>query len=102
MQEIFKLLIGVVVLVLAFPIGDILSKKTKEELKEGKKWFKIIVYVSLVGGVVGMFIGDDVLMFSFLQVQIIRSATSDLFAIKTLFIFMVYNVSIIYNVFFHF
>jgi len=33
MQEIFQLLIGVGVLILAFPIGDILAKKTKEELK---------------------------------------------------------------------
>ena len=73
MQEIFKLLIGVAVLVLAFPIGDILTKKTKEELKQGRIWFKIIVYVSLVGGVVGMFIGNDVLMFSFFFMALITS-----------------------------
>jgi len=73
MQEIFKLLIGVAVLVLAFPIGDILAKKTKEELKQGRIWFKIIVYVGLVGGVVGMFIGNDVLMFSFFFMALITS-----------------------------
>jgi len=73
MQEIFKLLIGVAVLILAFPIGDILAKKTKEELKQGRIWFKIIVYVGLVGGVVGMFIGNDVLMFSFFFMALITS-----------------------------
>jgi len=73
MQEIFKLLIGVVFLALAFPIGDILARKTKEELKSGRKWFKIIVYVSLVGGVVGMLIRDDVLMFSFFFMALVTS-----------------------------
>jgi len=73
MQEIFKLLIGVAVLVLAFPIGDILARKTKEELKQGRKWFKIIVYLSLVGGVVGMLIRDDVLMFSFFFMALVTS-----------------------------
>ncbi len=73
MQEIYTLLIGVVVLVLAFPMGDILAKKTKEELKSGRKWFKIIVYVSLFGGVVGMLIRDDVLMFSFFFMALVTS-----------------------------
>ena len=73
MQEIFKLLIGVAFLLLAFPIGDILARKTKEELKSGKKWFKIIVYLSLFGGVVGILIGSDVLMFSFFFMALVTS-----------------------------
>ena len=73
MQEIFKLLIGVAFLILAFPIGEILARKTKEELKEGKKWFKIIVYGSLLGGVVGMLIRNDVLMFSFFFMALVTS-----------------------------
>ena len=73
MQEIFKLLIGVAVLVLAFPIGDILAKKTKEELKQGRGWFKLIVYASLAGGVVGMLIGNDVLMFSFFFMALVTN-----------------------------
>lgn len=73
MQEIFKLLIGVAFLVLAFPIGDILAKKTKEELKQGRKWFKIIVYASLAGGFIGLIIGNDVLMFSFFFMALVTS-----------------------------
>ncbi len=73
MQEIFQLLIGVGVLILAFPIGDILAKKTKEELKAGRMWFKILVYVSLFGGVAGMLIRDDVLMFSFFFISLVTS-----------------------------
>ena len=73
MQKIFQLLIGVAVLALAFPIGDILAKKTKEELKAGKKWFKIIVYASLFGGIIGMLIRSDVLMFSFFFMALVTS-----------------------------
>ncbi len=73
MQEIFKLLIGIGVLILAFPIGDILAKKTKEELKAGRRWFKIIIYASLVGGVVGLLIGNDILMFSFFFIALVTS-----------------------------
>jgi len=73
MQEIFKLLIGAAFLILAFPIGEILARKTKEELKSGRKWFKVIVYASLAGGVVGMLIRDDVLMFSFFFMALVTS-----------------------------
>ncbi len=73
MQEIFKLLIGTGVLILAFPIGYLLAKYTKEELKEGRKWFKALIYVSLLGGVAGMLIGNDVLMFSFFFIALVTS-----------------------------
>ena len=73
MQEIFKLLIGVAVLVLGYHIGILLAKYTKEELKQGRKWFKLIVFASLAGGVVGMLIRNDVLMFSFFFMAIVTS-----------------------------
>jgi len=73
MQEIIKLLIGVVFLVLAFPIGNYLAKKTKEELKQGRKWFKLIVILSLIGGFIGLTIGNDVLMFSFFFMALVTS-----------------------------
>ena len=73
MQEIFKLLIGVAVLGLGFPIGNILAKKTKEELKLGQFWFKNIIILSLIGGVVGLIIRNDVLLFSFFFIAIVTS-----------------------------
>ena len=73
MQEIFKLLIGVVFLALAFPIGNYLAKKTKEELKAGRRWFKLIVFLSLAGGFTGLIIGNDVLMFSFFFMALVTS-----------------------------
>ena len=73
MQQIFKLLIGIAFLILAFPIGNFLAKKTKEELKSGQKWFRIIIIASLVGGAVGLIIGNDILMFSFFFIALVTS-----------------------------
>ncbi len=73
MQEMIKLIIGIGVLVLGIPLGILLAKKTKEELKSGQKWFKIIIILSLIGGVIGLIIGDDVLFFSFFFIAIVVS-----------------------------
>jgi len=75
MQEIIKLLIGVGILVLGFPIGSLLASKTKEELKSGQKWFKLIIIFSLTGGFIGLLIHDDVLMFSFFFIAIVTSGS---------------------------
>ena len=73
MHEIIKLLIGVAMLVLTFPVGNLLAKMTKEELKSGKKWFRIIIWISLAGGITGLIIGNDVLLFSFFFIAIVTS-----------------------------
>jgi len=73
MQEIFKLLIGMGVLVLGYFIGEWLTKITKEELIEGKKWFLILVVVGLGGGIYGLIIGNDFLLFTMFFISIIAS-----------------------------
>jgi len=73
MQEIFTLLIGVIVLVLGFPLGDFLASRTKEELKSGQKWFKMIVWISLICGFIGLLIRNDTIMFSFFFIAIVTS-----------------------------
>lgn len=73
MQEIFQLLIGLLVLALGFPLGSFLAKQTKEELKSGQKWFRLIIFVSLVGGFVGLILGNDVFLFSFFFMAIVTS-----------------------------
>jgi len=73
MQEIIKLIIGIVFLLLGIPIGNYLRNITKEELKSGQKWFKLIIIVSLVGGFIGLIIGNDVLLFSFFFIAIVTS-----------------------------
>jgi len=73
MQEIIRLIIGIFVLVLGFPIGSYLAKITKEELKSGQKWFRILIIVSLIGGVIGLIFGNDILMFSSFFIAIVTS-----------------------------
>ncbi len=73
MDEFIRLLIGIFVLLLGFPLGSYLAKITKEELKSGQKWFKLIIIASLIGGFVGLIIGNDVLMFSLFFIAIVTN-----------------------------
>lgn len=73
MQEIYKLIIGIFVLALGFPFGFYLSKITKEELKSGQKWFKLIIIISLLGGFIGLIMGKDILLFSSFFIAIVTS-----------------------------
>ena len=71
MEEVLKIIIGIVFLFLAWPIGIFLSKITKEEMKQGKKWFKLMIALSLLGSLIGLILRNDVLLFSFLFFTII-------------------------------
>jgi len=73
MPETLKLLIGVAVLILGIPIGNILAKYTQEELKDGQKYFKIIIILGLIGGVIGLIIKNDALMFILFFIAVVTS-----------------------------
>lgn len=73
MDNLLSLFIGIVILIFGFPIGNYLAKQTKEELKSGKKWFKLILIISLIGGIISLIIRNDILLFSFLFIAIVTS-----------------------------
>lgn len=73
MQEMIKIIIGIVVLGLGILIGNVLRNQTREEIKSGRKWFKILVFVGLIGGVVGLVLQNDVLLFSMFFIAIVSS-----------------------------
>jgi len=73
MQEMIKIPVGIVFLVLGIPIGNFLAKITKEELKTGQKCFKLIIIASLVGSVISLISGNDILLFTFLFIMIVTS-----------------------------
>jgi len=73
MLEIFQLVIGILILILGIPIGNFLARRTKEELKSGQKWFRLIIIFSLVGGFIDLIIRNDILMFSFFFIAIVTS-----------------------------
>ncbi len=79
MQEIIKLLIGIFILLLGIPIGNFLAKQTKEELKEGRKYFVILVILGLIGGAIGLIIRNDVILFTmfFIVIVTLKSLKKD-------------------------
>ncbi len=73
MQDLIKILIGIVVLFAGVFIGNFLAKVTKEELKSRQTWFRIIIMLSLIGGVIGLIIRNDILMFTMFFIAIVTS-----------------------------
>ena len=73
MQDIIKIFMGILVIMLGVPVGNYLAKFTKEELKSGQKWFRIIIILSLIGAIIGLILGDDILLFSFLFIATVTS-----------------------------
>ena len=68
-----NILIGILVLFLGIPLGNYLTKITSEELKQGKKWFKLIMLTSALGTIVSLIMGNDPLLFTFLFILIVTS-----------------------------
>ena len=73
MQEVYKWILGIVLLALGIPIGNFLSKITKEELKSGKKYFTLLIILSLIGAITFLILGNDALLFTFLFIAIVTS-----------------------------
>jgi hypothetical protein len=76
MEDIVRLLIGVAILVVGFPLGSYLASITKEELKSGQRWFRLLIILSLIGGFIGLILGNDVIMFSCFFIAIVTSRSS--------------------------
>jgi len=73
MEDVIKFLTGIVVLVLGIPIGNYLAKLTKEELKSGQIWFKLIIILCVIGSVLALIFRDDILLFSLLFIAVVTS-----------------------------
>lgn len=73
MNELINIIIGIVVLILGIPIGSLLAKYTKDELKSGQRWFKLLIIISLIGAVISAVLQNDVLFFGFLFIAIVTS-----------------------------
>lgn len=73
MQQTASLLAGIGILILGIPLGDFLAKITKEELRQGRVWFRLIIITSLIGAIVGLVSRNDVLLFSLAFIAIVTS-----------------------------
>ena len=80
-QMIFITLLPVFFLLFLLTVPIILFKEsftkdavqTKEELREGQKWFKLMIFVSLIGAIVSLVLRNDYLLFTFLFIAIATS-----------------------------
>ena len=68
-----NVIIGIFVLALGIPLGDFLCRKTKEEIKSGQKWFKLIILIGFIGAITAAIIKNDFLFFSFLFISLVTS-----------------------------
>ena len=73
MQELLKFTIGIAVLILGIPIGNYLAKITKEELKSGQNWFKLIIIFGCIGAILSLIFGNDFMLFGLLFIAIVTS-----------------------------
>lgn len=73
MLEVIKIIVGIAILALGIPIGNILSKSTREELKDGRKWFVLLILISLMGAVISLIYREDALLFALLFIAIVTS-----------------------------
>ncbi|MEX0921103.1 MAG: hypothetical protein WDZ62_02465 [Candidatus Pacearchaeota archaeon] len=73
MEESIMFIIGIVILILGFPLGNFLARITKEELKSGQKWFKILIILFSVASIISILTKNDILLFTFLFMIIITS-----------------------------
>jgi hypothetical protein len=77
MNELTTFLFGLFILILGIPIGKVLANVTKEELKDGKKWFRLLVAFGLLGGIIGFILENDGLMFSCFFIALVTSQSLD-------------------------
>ncbi len=73
MNEVLELILGICVLFFGIPIGNLLAKNTPEELKDGKKWFYLILFVCFIGSIFSLIFSNDALLFTFLFIAIVTS-----------------------------
>lgn len=73
MQYAYKFILSVIVLALAFPLGNLLRNLTQDEQKDGRKYFIIILWISLILGTLGAILKKDGIMFTFFFITIVTS-----------------------------
>ena len=73
MQEILKIIIGIAVLLLGVPLGNLLARVTNDEQEKGQGWFRLIILIGLIGGFLGLITGNDIILFTFFFIAIVTS-----------------------------
>jgi len=65
------LILSILVLLTSIPAGLLIAWLTKEELKAGKKWFKILVLAGVLGMIIGIFYKNWAVALTFAYMAIV-------------------------------
>lgn len=65
------MIVEIILLLSAVPMGLLLARLTREELKDGRKYFKVVFYVSFIIGMMLMFYNLKIESFSLIYLGII-------------------------------
>jgi len=68
-----EFLIGGILLLIGIPIGNVLAKLTKEELKQGRGYFKLVIIFSFIGAIFSLIFRNDPFLFSFAFIAVVTS-----------------------------
>ena len=68
-----KALMGIIILALGFPLGDLLRRYTKDENVVGQFWFKVIIILAVIGAVLALVFREDSLFFTFVFIVIVTA-----------------------------
>jgi hypothetical protein len=72
-MQLIQIVIGTFFLALGIPLGDLLARVTKEELKKGRVWFKLIIIFSFIGAIIFLILKNYTLLFIMLFTAIVAS-----------------------------
>ncbi|MEK6891013.1 MAG: hypothetical protein AABX03_02650 [Nanoarchaeota archaeon] len=82
-MDLYKIVLGVIVLIWAVPLGLILRAATEEELKSGSKYFQILWSLSIISIIAFIFfIKDEILLYSLVFISVFIGIVSFISWIK--------------------
>lgn len=55
------MIIEIIILLLAIPLGLLLTRIANDELKDGRIWFKILIVLCLIGGILFLLIRKSII-----------------------------------------
>ena len=64
-------MIEIILLILAVPVGYLISNMAKDELKSGKKWFRILIIASILGAIGFYLYGNKTIAFTMIFIFIV-------------------------------
>ena len=65
------MIIEIIILILALPAGYLIAWMAKDELKNGRKWFRILIILSIIGSIGAYLYGYNAIAFTMVFIFIV-------------------------------